>query len=212
MTDTISHDKSVEANVTEVLSPHSLFCADATSEKRLSSAPTSPRRSRPRKKAKPLAGDRFFKACSRAPLIIQAFVLVALSGLPFVVFLGLAYTKYANSVISTFGDEPTNEPLHVTYKQLSLWLSIVWAAFIIVFCLAHGFGHLSSRLCNLSVRSSKYAPLAQTMCLRLTMMAWVGAVHQATCLIFRYSEDEDITNNWTYTLREAFVSNAFTLV
>ena len=243
MTDTTSHDKSIEANITEVLSPDSLTSADAMSEKRLSSARASTRRTRPRKKAKPLAGDRFFKACSRAPLILKAFVIVVLSGLPCFVFLGLAFTKYSNSVITTLGETfplrgsitngtllnatlangahlnaalsggyihngtTTHREVHrVTVQELSIWLSGSWAAIIIVFCLAQGVGRLSTWLCTLSVRSSKYAPLVQTMYLRLTMLAWVGVVHQTTCLMWPFSDKKQNSGSWVYTLREAFVS------
>ena len=172
--------------------------SSAIVEKRKSMQRVQSARLRAQRKQKPLAGDRILDLIHRSPLVVKAFLILALTGLPFAVFMGLAYTKYPDKTIGE------NE-LHVTWKELSLWLSIAWASFLIIYTLAETAGSIGASLCNISVHTMKYAPLAQTMWFRLTMIAWVGTLHLATCRIWSVSEDSSIHGNWVYQLREAFM-------
>ena len=72
------------------------------STKRSSMARIQSMRIRTKRKQKPLPGDRIYKACCRLPLVVKAFLVTVLSGLPFAVFLGLSYTTYSGH---TIGDE-----------------------------------------------------------------------------------------------------------
>ena len=193
----------IERDVTPSPTP-----SEALAKKRSSLARIQSMRVRAKRKQKPLPGDRFYKACRRLPLIVKAFLVTAISGLPFAVFLGLSYTTYKGR---DFGDE---NKLRVTYEQLALFLSIAWASLLIIFTLAEGFGRFGRWICGMSKKSIRYAPLAQTMCFRLTMMAWVGAMHLATCRIWPMSTDNAFKGTWTYELREAFMFLiiAFTII
>ena len=176
-------------------------------EKRKSIQRVQSARLRAKRKQKPLVGDRALRTLNRAPLLVKAFLIIVLTGLPFAIFMGFAYTKYPDRTIG-------ENNLHVTYKQLSLWLSIAWASFLIIFTLAEVAGRTGARLCRLSVHTIKYAPLAQTMWFRLTMIAWVGTLHEATCRIWPISEDKTIHGNWVWQLRQAFMflTIAFSIV
>jgi hypothetical protein len=191
---------------------------DSTPSPPPSEKPISPHRSslariksmqaRRRRKARPLPGDRFYQACRRLPLVVKAFLVTVVSGLPFAIFLGLSYTKYKNRDV---GDE---YKLHVKYQEIALFLSISWAALLIIFALAEGFGRFGRWICQLSKKSIRYAPLAQTMCFRITMIAWVGAMHLTTCMIWPSSTDKAYKGTWTFKLREAFMflTIAFTII
>ena len=167
-------------------------------EKRKSIQRVQSARLRAQRKAKPLAGDRAIRSWHRAPIVVKAFLIVVLTGLPFAIFMGFAYTKYPDRTVGEHN-------LHVTYKQLSLWLSIAWASFLIIFTLAEAAGRIGARLCRLSLHTVKYAPLAQTMWFRLTMIAWVGTLHEATCLIWPVSENRAVPGNWVWQLRQTFM-------
>ena len=169
----------VERNVSPTPSP-----SEKLSNKRSSLARIQSMRARTKRKQRPLPGDRFYKACRRLPLVVKAFLVTVLSGLPFAIFLGLSYTTYKGKDI---GDENN---LHVKYNEVALFLSVAWASLLIIFALAEGFGRLGRWGCGLSKASVRYAPLAQTMCFRLTMMAWVGTMHLTTCMIWTSSTDK----------------------
>jgi hypothetical protein len=160
-------------------------------DKRLSSASLN---TLGRRHRKPLAGDRFLKIISRTPLILKIFFLIVLTGLPFGAFTGLAYTTFANSLIG-------EHELHVTYKDLSIFLDTGWAAFLIILALAECCGRFFSWVSHSSVRTAKYAPLADTMWFRLTMIAWIGVMHQAACMIWPIAMEDGHVRNWVFQLR-----------
>jgi hypothetical protein len=176
--------------------------------KRTSFARIQSMRARQKPKLKPLPGDRFYKACRRLPLIVKAFLVTLLTGLPFSIFLALSYTTLYGRDI---GDR---NKLHVKYNELGLFLSIAWASLLVIFALAEAFGRFGTWICGMSKASIRYAPLAQTLCFRITMMAWVGAMHLTTCLIWPESRDSSFNKTWEYQLREAFMFLiiAFTII
>jgi hypothetical protein len=160
-------------------------------DKRLSSASLN---TLGRRHQKPLAGDRFLKTISRTPLILKILLLIVLTGLPFGAFTALAYTTFANNLIG-------EHDLHVTYKELSIFLDIGWAFFLLILAVAECCGRFFSWVCHSSTRTAKYAPLADTMWFRLTMIAWIGVMHQAACMIWPISMEDGHARNWVFQLR-----------
>ena len=163
-------------------------------DKRMSTASLRIRSSR---RKKPRAGDRLFDACRRLPLIAKTLLAVVLTGLPFAIFTVLAYVKYKDDFV---GDGH----LSVTYKNLAIWLDVAWAGFVVIVGLAECLGRFFSWLCHTSTATVKYAPLAETMWFRLTLIAWVGVIHEATCIIWPVSLQGGHSDNWVFRLREAF--------
>lgn len=150
-----------------------------------------------RRHRKPRAADRMFAACRHLPLFVKAVLIIALTGAPIAVYTGLAYTRYRGAFV---GDGR----LLVSHGNLSVWLIIAWVSFLVVVTVAEMLGRFFSWLCHTSSITVKYAPLADTMWFRLTLMAWVGALHKATCVLWPISLQPGHSNNWVYTLRQVF--------
>ncbi|KPI35349.1 uncharacterized protein AB675_9951 [Cyphellophora attinorum] len=136
-----------------------------------------------RRRRKPLVGDRFLQSVRRLPLIVKAGIVVVLTGTPFGIFTGLAFTKYYNECI---GDDE----LDIHFNDLAIYLDI-----------GGGVARFFGWLCRLSSGTSKYAQLAQTMWFRTTMMLWIGAMRLATCRLWPVSMEKGYHANWAFNLR-----------
>lgn len=163
-------------------------------DKRLSTASLQ---RRVRKRKKTLAGDRVFRSLARLPLIWKAALVVLLTGLPFGIFATIAHTALAGKYVGA-------ENLRVTYNELSIFLMIAWISFLMVIVVAEFAGRFFSWLCRQSVKTSNYAPLADTMWFRLTLIAWIGILHESTCQIWPISMEKGHLSNWVWKLRVVF--------
>jgi hypothetical protein len=93
--------------------------------------------------------------------------------------------------------------LDATYFKLSKWMTICWASLLIIFSLAESLARFASWVCSQSTASQKYAPLANTLCFRVTMLAWAGAAYQANCSIWSVSYKG--SDDWPAELKQVFV-------
>jgi hypothetical protein len=148
----------------------------------------------PRRRRKPLVGDRFLQSVRRLPLIVKASVVVVVTGTPFGILTGLAFTKYYNQCI---GDEG----LDIHFNDLALYLDIGWATLMFLIAIAEGVARFFGWLCCLASGTSKYSQLAKTMWFRTTMMLWIGAMRLATCRIWPISMEHGYHANWVFNLR-----------
>lgn len=203
-------EKTVHASVTE-------YSGSAPSEKNMNDAikevavdppaqkPVNPtyairrtsttRRNRPQK---PLPLDRAAHVFHRTPRAVKALLIIILTGIPFMIFMLVA--RYAD----TLRHRPIGPvALHATYFKLAQWMTVCWASLLIIFTLAEGFARLASWICSLSKHWVKYAPLANTLCFRLTMLIWAGAAHQANCQVWK--DDYKGRDNWPAELKQVFV-------
>jgi hypothetical protein len=163
-----------------------------------------------RRKQKPLPFDRASAAFHRIPRAVKALLIVILSGIPFMIFMLIA--RYALK-----GQPIGPAQLHATYFKLAKWLIICWGSLIGVFALAETLAHFTSWCCKLSLKSAKYAPLAETLCVRITLLVWSGVAYQANCSIWNTgAPDPKIKDNWPRTLKQVFlfliISDAILLV
>lgn len=114
----------------------------------------------------------------------------------------------------TLGGVPAN--LHATYFRLAKWLLICWAALLITFALAEILAAISAKCCNLSCKSAKYAPLAKTLCWRITWLVWTGVAYQANCYVWPDAVDASDKDAWPAKLKQVFlfliISTAILLV
>jgi hypothetical protein len=173
----------------------SLSTSSATIEERRRSIASLRRKTKSHRK--PRSGDRLFAAYQNLPLAVKALVIILVTATPLAVFTGLAYTKYHGRFV---GDGH----LKVTYENLAVWLDVAWISFLVVVSAAEMLARFFSWLCHTSTVTVKYAPLANTMWFRLTLIAWVGVLHESTCHIWPVSRERGYANNWTWTLRRVF--------
>ena len=148
------------------------------------------------RKQKPLPLDRLFQRAHKTPHAVKLLLIVLLTGMPFVIFMLVARFALRHENIGPTGPGY----VRATYFQLSKWMMICWAALLIIFGLAEGLASLASWACSLHTHWVKYAPLANTMSFRITMLAWAGASYQANCSIWPATTKED----WTHTLQTTF--------
>jgi hypothetical protein len=151
-----------------------------------------------RRKQKPLPLDRFGHAFHRIPRAGKGLIVIILTGIPFMIFM----------LIARFDHNLQHRPigpviLDATYFKLSKWMTICWASLLIIFSLAESLARFASWVCSQSTASQKYAPLANTLCFRVTMLAWAGAAYQANCSIWSVSYKG--SDNWPAELKQVFV-------
>ena len=150
------------------------------------------------RKQKPLPLDRLFQSFHRTPRGVRVLLIIVLSGIPFVVFMLVA--RFA-SALRHHNIGPAS--LHATYFKLSKWLMICWASLIIIFGLAETLARLASWACSLHTHWVKYAPLANTMCFRVTMLVWAAVAYEANCIIWPVTL-KDGQDDWPNKLKEVF--------
>lgn len=179
-----------------VVTERPLSCASFSSSTTLQEKRDSTRSlsNRHRRRKKPLPGDRIHQCIRRVPLFIKGAVVVILSGLPFAIFTGLSFTRFRNDCIGLV-------ELGVTYKDFAMYLDIGWATLLVIVALAEVVSRFFSWLCCRWSVTTKYAPLANTLSFRITLMLWIGAMRLATCRMWPVSMEEGHMKNWVYQLR-----------
>lgn len=151
------------------------------------------RRHRPQK---PLPFDRVAHLFHRIPRAIKVLLIIILTGIPFMIFMLVARYALQHRKIGPAG-------LDATYFKLAKWMTACWASLLIIFTLAEGLARFASWMCSLSAHWVKYAPLANTLCFRLTLLIWAIAAHQANCYIWK---DTYVgRDNWPAELKQVFV-------
>lgn len=205
-------EKSVHASVTEVgsHSPSEKSSADgmikevAVDKPQPAAAPSyAIQRSNTvhrHRKQKPLPLDRFAHFFHRIPRAVKALIIVILTGIPFMLFMLIA--RYDHNLRHKNIGPPE---IKATYFKLSKWMTVCWGSLLILFSAAESFSRFASWVCSQSKGSQKYAPLANTLCYRITLLAWSGAAYQANCYIWTDGNDYKGRDNWPATLKQVFL-------
>ena len=167
-------------------------------DKRYSTHSTKQLANTHRKKKKPLAGDRFFKALRQVPIIYKIGFAIFVTGIPFAIFTAVGFTIKFDQFIGP-------DELNVQYQKMALFLDIGWILAFVILGLAEYSARFFSRLCRLCTSTIKYAPLAHTLMFRVTLMFWIGAMRLATCRLWPTAMDDELlkNRNWVYAMRRA---------
>lgn len=151
---------------------------------------------RRQRRQKPLPFDRAAHTFHRTPRAVKGLLIVILTGIPFMIFMLVARFALRHRNIGP-------AELHATYFKLAKWMTVCWASLLIIFGLAESFARLAAWTCSLSTDWVKYAPLANTLCFRLSMLVWAGAAHQANCQV--WTSNYVGRDNWPAKLKQVFV-------
>jgi hypothetical protein len=186
--------KSARPRISErPLSSISTSSSSNTDERRRSIASL---RQNARRHKKRRAGDRLIEKYQNLPLAIKALLFIVPTATPLAIFTALAYTKHADEYVG-------NPNLLVTWQTLAVWLDIAMLSLLVIICVAEGLARFFEWLCHTATVTLKYAPLANTMSFRLTLMAWVGILYETTCATWPSSWHGE-KNSWVWTLRRVF--------
>lgn len=150
----------------------------------------------PKPVKKMLVMDRFLRACRRqAPLVKATFVTV-LTGIPFLVFLLVAWRVVPKGhIVGPPGST-------ATLFELAKWMLISWATFMGLLWAGRILAAFSTQCCSYMESWAKYQRLADAICTRIVLMFWAVVCHSVIPSVFHRSMGPV---DWTAKLQKAFL-------
>jgi len=161
--------------------------------------------SRPKSRQKQLPLDRFYRSCANQAPVVKGLIITVVTGLPFLIFL--LVTLYVLPPKISIGPKE----LGATVFELSKWLFVCWASFMVLLWCGRVLAAFSAWVCSMARKLAGYERLAETLSLRMVLLLWAAVCYAMVSHVFHHSlgtnieKDQRTVYNWVHELQKTFM-------